>query len=319
MLAILPLVYCALFACCPVDAADDVKTGKPTVTMENLQSWMLPPEGWKVDFEVLDQYFWLKKPALGFRPEDVWVSPFLGVEIDLGIEKGHVTRHDIGDFYINGSPLDQALKSKDDATRTAAQVWLRQSIVLYYAGFHLAHRTGRTTYAPWITPVQEKQINSVVDEYLAQLKPLKVKTDEYGVSKEIPCSDETLFELITTLKDKSHATVLDFYGEDFTLFVYPVYWVWNKEEDSDDRWVYRPWTNDNVSENYMADLIGGTLPQNEDNKIRLWCRDVYLSYLAGKQLLEKKSCPIKDGSKSAFLEAAIQEWWRGARMLQKKR
>lgn len=319
--AILLLVCCVLSAGSVANAADDTKLAKAAVTTENLQSWMTPPRDWKVDFEVLDQYFWLIKPALGLRKDMVMIAPFWPAFISLDFDRDEKLRSHPEGFSGDGYAIEKNLKSENAATREATEIWLRQSLILYYAGFRLSHYHGKNTYAPWISREHEKQINGVVDEYIAQLKPMKVKTD----GKEVPCLDETLFDLITTLKDKKRGTVLDFYGGYQTdashipaLLVYPLYWLWRKEDDSSDMWAYRPWTNDNVSENYMFGLIGGTIPENKDNRARLWCRDVYLSYLAGKQLFENKSCPIEDGSKAAFLEAAIQGWWRAARVLQKK-
>jgi hypothetical protein len=315
--------YCCLSGGSVSTSADEPKKQPEWISTEELQSAMFPPGGWKIDFNTLDQYFWL----LG-APRDhsgIPIMPFWPASVELLFDGETNVVAEVPPRYLE-VVLDRRLQSDDAAAREATNIWLRQSTILYFAGFRMSKHKD-ISYAPWIQPEQLRKINGVVDHYLSRLKPMKIQASQFGVAKEIVCADTALFDIMGKLGDREKTTIFRYWGTYNSYktivpayFIYPLYWNWVPSgEDSDNTpafFAYQPYLNSDVSESYMAHLIGGTLPELEDDKVRLWCRDVYLSFLAGKLLFENKLCPIKDCNQQAFLDSAVQEWWVRARKQQ---
>jgi len=60
---------------------------------------------------------------------------------------------------------------------------------------------------------------------------------------------------------------------------------------------------------YTWQLIGSDLPFPHE-PLGLWLRDVYLSYIAGKELLESKPLPTADDADGPRVKEAVQLWWK---------
>lgn len=145
-----------LLILCGVCASAGESAPPQQLTTEQLKDLLLPPVGWKFDREVLRAHFWMTQAAGDDLPGEqrcFTVYPFWPAFFELWVEEGHVKQSSPG-WYAGelGELLSDALESPDPAIQKKAALWLRQNLLLYFAGFRLSRIDGQRPYAPWIKP-----------------------------------------------------------------------------------------------------------------------------------------------------------------------
>ncbi len=292
--------------------AGTAASGQPQLSTEELQNLMLPPLGWKVDQEVMKAHFWQTRTVGDDPPGEpslFIVYPFWPAFFELGVENGQVKDRMLRSFGYNLSELlSDAQESPDAAIRRKSALWLRQNLVLCFAGFRLSKIGGQRPYAPWIKPEDAQRLDQMADAYVAGQKLMRIGKAQ----KEISALQVT--EWITHPHSTTLTDIVSYYdmlqASDASIAVdhiYPVRWVWGREKGN---LTMRASTtiDSDLLDAYAYRLIPGTLPASSD-PVCLWLRDVLLSYIAGKELLEGKRLRLKDKEDEPLLQKALRQWW----------
>jgi hypothetical protein len=281
------------------------------LTNAQLEALMLPPDGWKLDKEILQTHLWLIYPQFIEEPESEIVVFGFWPAFMLDIEKMHVTRIP-GYAGSLGELLTDGLNSPDLARKKKSELWLRQSLILYFAGFRLSRNEGQRPYAPWIKPEDCRLLDQITDQYLAAQKIIQL-----GVNPQQDASDELLTEWLTEPGTRTVADVSGYFdvvqaNHDAmpACYTYPIRWVWCREKGNKQMFAYIGLGKDTY-DFHAHWLPGATLPEKLDDPFRLWLRDVYLSFMAGKELFESKPIPTTDQHRQMLQKEALKQWWAG--------
>jgi hypothetical protein len=282
------------------------------LTNAQLEALMLPPDGWKLDKEILDAHLWRIYTEFSEEPKtEIVVYGFWPALIRLNIEKKQVKRIP-GYAGSLGKLLADGLNSPEPAKKNKSELWLRQSLILYFAGFRLSRNEGQRPYAPWIKPEDCRLLDQMADHYIAGQKIMQV-----GKNTQQEASDELLTEWLAEPGTRTVADVLSYFDvvqpnqvnlpADYT---YPISWGWYLLEGNKQMFAYVGLDNDAYDLNAHW-LSSGTLPENSDNPFRLWLRDVYFAFMAGKELFESKPIPTTDKHRQILQKEALKQWWAG--------
>ncbi len=294
--------------------AGDPPAQAPQLTIAQLEDLLLPPLGWKLDKQVLKAHFWRLLSTGDELPGVQWsfmVYPFWPAFFELEVAHGHVIGREPGVYAGElGDLLYDALHSSDPAIQKKSALWLRQSLILYFAGFRMSKIGGQRPYAPWIKPDDARRLDRLADEYIARQKII------HAGKKHEEVSDRLLTEWMkhprsTALPDVvSYFDMLQASHESIAAdYIFPIRWAWGRTKGNRELIPYTGIDHDMLGL-YEYRLLPGTLPESTD-PLCLWLRDVYLSYIAGKELLEGKPLPMSDKAKAALLKDALQQWWAG--------
>lgn len=302
---------CLLILCGVCASAGD--TAPPQqLTTGQLKDLLLPPVGWKFDREVLRTHFWMTHAAGDDLPGEqrcFTVYPFWPAFFELWVQEGHVKQSSPG-WYAGelGELLSDALESPDPAIQKKAALWLRQNLLLYFAGFRLSRIDGQRPYAPWIKPEDARRLDQMADAYVASQKVMRAGKEQQEISALL------LTGWITHPRSTALADVVSYYDmlqashESIAVdHIYPVRWVWGRTQGNLTM-VASTSIDSDMLDLHSHRLLPGTLPDSS-NPVCLWLRDVYLSYIAGKQLLEARHLRLKDEKDEPLLKDALQQWW----------
>lgn len=286
---------------------------QPRLTTEQLQNLMLPPLGWKVDKEVLRAHFWQTRTAGDDLPgaQSLFIIyPFWPAFFELGVENGQVKDRMLRSYGNNlGELLSDALAAPDAAIRRKSALWLRQSLVLYFAGFRLSTIGGQRPYAPWIKQEDARRLDQMADAYVAGQKVMRMEKTQHEISAL------QVTEWITHPRSTSLTDIVSYYdmlqASDASIAVdhiYPVRWVWGRNKGNLTMSACTS-INSDLLDPHSYLLLPGTLPEDSAAPVCLWLRDVILSYIAGKELLEGKPLRLEDKEDEPLLKEALQQWW----------
>jgi hypothetical protein len=290
-----------------------VSAAEPSpLTTAQLETLMLPPTGWKMDKEVLLDHLWLiASPESDREWPRIITYPFWPAFISLETDDDRrIAQRFPGYHGTLGELLTDHLNSPDPAIKKKSELWLRQSLLLYFAGFRLSRvQKTQRSYAPWIKPEDARRLDHMADQYIAGQKIMK-----YGGKNPEEISDRLLAEW---LSNPGACTLADVYGYFDALgathdylpleFTYPINWAWLRGKGNK---TFTPRTTFGHESSGAASwrLIPEELPPTTD-PVCLWLRDVYLSYIAGKELFESKTLPATDKEQSLMLKEALRQWW----------
>ncbi|MDB6007015.1 MAG: hypothetical protein JWR15_4002 [Prosthecobacter sp.] len=286
----------------------------PQISTEQLEALMLPPPGWKLNSKELSNYFWLQPIwATNEVPGSIVIHPFWPAfnAMDLDAELC-VSERLPGYNGSLGGLLADGLNSADPAVKRRAALWLRHSLILYFTGIRLSTLNGVKPYAPWIKPEDVRRLEQLADHFLAGLKPMH----STGPQPE----EISHFQLVEWLSDpggRSIAAVGSYF--DFlnagtwslsAEFVHPIDWSWRRSRGNKDLSLLLEYAMEDLGNYTALSLMGGKEPTAREPR-GLWLREVYLSFIAGKELFESKHLPMTDKAKAALLKDALQQWWAG--------
>lgn len=282
------------------------------LTIERMENLMLPPSGWKKDVSVLREHFWTMYDS-GFSPFEnppFIIYPFWPAFFEIDVRDGRVEQRSPGEYKgALGALLHDALHSRDTSIQKRSRLWLRQNLTLYFAGFRLSRLDGsQRPYAPWIKTVDARILDEVADSYLAAQKAIFCGKDRVEVTCRVltdwmkhPASD-ALTDIVGYY-DMLNAN----YDSISVEYVYPVSWAWTRVKNNRELFPYTSIDHD-VYDLYARRLLPGSLPDSSE-PVCLWLRDVYLAYIAGKELLEGKRLRLKNAEDEALLQEALRQWW----------
>ncbi|MDB6007016.1 MAG: hypothetical protein JWR15_4003 [Prosthecobacter sp.] len=282
------------------------------LTTAQLEALMLPPVGWKIDKQVMPDHLWMVTDPEGFASR-LTVYPFWPAFISLELHDDmRVCKRFQGYAGTLGALLADALDSPDPAIKKRAELWLRQSLILYFTGFRLSKFAGESPrpYAPWIKPQDARRLDQVADQYLARQRVL--------VHSGMPQEEISDRELAKWLSNPGGTTLAAVYGyfdavgatHDYlpVKFLYPINWTWSRNRGNQTLTPAQGF-GDDLSYTYTDRLIGSELPDSPA-PLSLWLRDVYLSYMAGKELFESKPLPAANNDDGPRVKEAVQLWWK---------
>ena len=284
------------------------------LTTTQLETLMLPPVGWKVDQGEIQDHLWMVA-ALDADTSRLIVYPFWPAYISLALnEDMRVTKRFPGYHGVLGELLKDALDSPDLARKKRAELWLRQCFILYFTGFRLSKFFGEgeahRPYAPWIKPEDARRLDQVADQYLARQRVLI----HSGMHPE-EISDREAARWLSKPGGTSLSAVYGYFDavgatHDYLplTFIYPINWTWTRNRGNQTLTPAQGF-GDDLSHTYTGRLIGSELPDS-NTPLSLWLRDVYLSYIAGKELFESKLLPAADNDDGPRVKEAVQLWWK---------
>lgn len=281
------------------------------MTTEQLEDLLMPPVGWKLDMKLLSTHFWhtqdlsdeiLQEPNLIYYP--FWPAFF-----ELVVQDGHVKERYMRDGeYFLGGLISDALTSPDPVIKKRSALWLRQNLVLYFAGFRLSKINGQRPYAPWIKPEDARRLDRMADEYVAAQKEIRVGRDNLEIDAK------QMISWILRPRSTALTDVVSYYdmmqASDASIAVdhiYPIRWIWSRRKGNQKMQSHTSIDYD-VGNQYSDWLLPSSLPDSTD-PVCFWLRDVMLSYIAGKELLEGKHLQLEDKEDEPHLKEALQQWW----------
>ncbi len=281
------------------------------LTTSQLEALMLPPVGWKIDQQEIQDHLWTVADAEGIAAR-LTVYPFWPAFISLELDDDmRVFKRFPGYNGTLGELLADALDSPDPARKKRAEAWLRQCLILYFTGFRLSKLGGESPrrYAPWIKPQDARRLDQVADSYLARQRVLI----HSGMHPE-EISDRELTRWLSNPGGTTLSAVYGYFdavGATHSLlrvnFLYPINWTWMRNRGNHTLTPTQGF-GDDLSYTYTDRLIGSELPDT-NAPLSLWLRDVYLSYIAGKELLESKPLPTASDEDGPRVIEAVRQWW----------
>jgi hypothetical protein len=303
---------CLLGICnAPLAAAEPAE--QPQLTLEQLENLMLPPPGWKVDEKVLKAHFWRLHTLDDDAPGEpnISVYPFWPAFFEVVTENGRVKEHSMRTYgNLLGGLISDAMFSPNPDLKTRSALWLRQNLILYFAGFRLSKLGGQRPYAPWIKPADARRLDRLADEYVAAQKVIRVAQGHEEITALL------MIDWITHPRSTALTDVISYYdllqASDESIAVdhiYPIRWVWARRRGESKLVSFTSMNND-LGDLYADKLLHGSLADSKD-PVCLWLRDVILSYIAGKELLEGKQLLLEDKASEPLLKDALQQWWAG--------
>ena len=303
-----------LGTCSRISAADAPPAPPLQISTAELETLMLPPRGWKLDKEVLDHYFWLMPDYVPGRAPYVVIYPFWPAFINLNItrDEGRISERTPGYEGAVGELLTDGLNSPDPKVKRKAALWLRHSLLLYFSGIRLSTANGGKDYAPWIKKEDARRLDQQTDHFMAGLNPMLSR----GPRPEA-ISHLKLEEWLSDPGGKTFAAVSSYFdvigATHYSLsadFVYPICWSWGRERGNKTLY-YLPCYGDEIHATDDVRHLLGNEPPPEKGPLSLWMREVFLSYIAGKELLEGKALQLEDKESEPLLKEALQQWWAG--------
>ena len=295
-------------------AADDPPAQAPQLTIAQLEDLMLPPLGWKLDKKVLKTHFWRTSSIADDLPGEQWsfmVYPFWPAFFELEVADGHVNARAPGSYAGElGYLLSDALHSSDPAIQKKSALWLRQSLILYFAAFRMSKIGGQRPYAPWIKPADARRLDRLADDYIARQKIIHAGKEHEEVSDRLLTEWFKHPRSIALPDVVSYFDMLQASHESIAVdYIFPIRWAWGRTKGNRELIPYTGIDHDMLGLHEYR-LLPGTLPEST-NPLCLWLRDVYLSYIAGKELLEGKQLLLEDKESEPLLKEALQQWWAG--------
>ena len=288
---------------------------QPQLTISQMEIILLPPLGWKVDREVLKTHFWSICPPIfaGEEETSLTVYPFWPAFYQLEVKDAHIEERTPGRYQGElGKLLSSGLKSTNPVIQKKSQLWLHQSLILYFTGFRLSRLEGQRPYAPWIKPKEAKQLDQMTDEYVARQKVIRA-----GNNPTVEVTDHLLAGWMASPPSSTLADIVGYYdvleaNHDWLSvdYTYPISWTWLRGTGNK-KLVARTGIDNDLYGFHTHWLPLSTLPSKTNDPVRLWLRDVYLCYIAGKELLEGKQLLLEDKASEPLLKEALQQWWAG--------
>jgi hypothetical protein len=282
------------------------------LTTDELENLLPPPVGWKVDEKVLRIHFWRLLTPDDDRPGEpvLTVYPFWPAFFEIVVENGRVKERSMRTYGDSlGGLISDAVYSKDPVLKARSALWLRQNFILYFAGFRLSKIWGQRPYAPWIKPEDARRLDRLADEYVAAQKVIRVAQGHEEITALL------MTDWITHPRSTALTDVISYYdmlqANDETIAVdhiYPIRWVWGRRRGEQSLGACTSIDRD-LGDLYSDRLLPSSLPDSTD-PVCLWLRDVMLSYIAGKELLEGKHLLLKDKESQPLLKEALQQWWK---------
>ncbi|MDI1311377.1 hypothetical protein [Prosthecobacter sp.] len=322
------LILCSSWAAAE-DAAAAAEQPQAQLSITELESLLIPPVGWKLDKEVLRNHFWLLSDSNDELPGgEEWiftVYPFWPAFFQFTVRNEHVNENGASRYPGElGALLSDALHSPDPAIKKKAALWLHQSLTLYFAGFRLSKRPDfladnsadsspsklheQRPYAPWIKPEDARRLDLLADKYISAQRVIKTGKEQEEVSPMLA------LDWITRPRSRALPDIVSYYdmlgaspSSIAVDHIYPFRWSWGRNKGN---LTMTPYVGIDLDMPGLRSyrLIPDRLPPSTD-PVCLWLRDVILSYIAGKELLEGKKLPLADKSAEAPLQDALQQWW----------